>query len=186
MPEDYLAVDLSALSESCECRVDGLIGMDFFRDRIVQIDFAAGSIRLLAAPPVMPAANRLSLKVRSGALCVPVSANGAPARWVRLDTGCASSLQWVTHSPEAERHEQRIAIGLSKLSVAVARTTVQLGAARFREVRIDVHQKPLFANEAGLLGNGLLARFRSVTIDAKGGQLLLESKAAEDSRSPRR
>ena len=39
LPAKFLAVDLNQLSKSCARRVDGLLGADFFRDRVVQIDF---------------------------------------------------------------------------------------------------------------------------------------------------
>ena len=47
LPSDFLALDLSKLSAVCTQSVDGLIGADFFKDRIVQIDFVARKIRLL-------------------------------------------------------------------------------------------------------------------------------------------
>src|SRR5215471_12479512 len=42
LPKSVLAIDLRALSGSCRQPVDGILGVDFFRSRIVQIDFAAG------------------------------------------------------------------------------------------------------------------------------------------------
>ena len=176
LPGAYLAVDLSALSGSCECRVDGLIGADFFRGRIVQVDFAAGKIRLLTAAPAAVGQEVLPLKVRQGALRVPVRVNGGAARWVRLDTGCASGLQWMTESGESEGPDRRMAVALSKVSVGVAQTRVQLGATCFEAVATDLHKTPIFAHEAGLLGNGLLSRYGSVTVDAKAGQLILERR----------
>jgi len=50
LPRGYLAVDLEKLSASCERNVDGLIGADFFRRRVVQIDFDAQKIRLVLPP----------------------------------------------------------------------------------------------------------------------------------------
>jgi len=47
LPREYLSVDLEKLSSSCERPVDGLLGADFFRGRVVQIDFDAQKIRLL-------------------------------------------------------------------------------------------------------------------------------------------
>ncbi len=41
LPQKYLAIDLEKLSHFCKCPIDGLIGMDFFRGHIVQIDFDA-------------------------------------------------------------------------------------------------------------------------------------------------
>jgi hypothetical protein len=39
LPKSVLAIDLRALSHRCDQRVDGILGVDFFRGRIVQIDF---------------------------------------------------------------------------------------------------------------------------------------------------
>ena len=50
-----LAVDLANAEEICGHPVDGLIGVDFFSKRIVQIDFAAHVIRFpAAADPAAP------------------------------------------------------------------------------------------------------------------------------------
>ncbi len=48
LPRDYLAVDLNALSDACACPVDGLLGQDFFHGQVVEINFLAHKIRLLA------------------------------------------------------------------------------------------------------------------------------------------
>ena len=174
LPTTYLAVDLSALSGACECRVDGLLGFDFFKGRVVQVDFADGKIRVLAGMPAASGQNVLPLRVRPGALRVPVRVNGGKAQWVRLDTGCAAGLQWVAESAAAEGHERRMAVALSMLSGAVSRSRVQLGEACFEDVATDLHQKRIFPDEAGLLGNGLLSRFGLVTINAKAGRLMLD------------
>jgi hypothetical protein len=42
VPQSVLAVDLRALSGCCEQPIDGILGVDFFRSRIVQIDFHQG------------------------------------------------------------------------------------------------------------------------------------------------
>jgi Aspartyl protease len=174
LPEEYLSVDLKELSGCCGCRVDGLIGADFFRGRVVQIDFAAGKVRVLPAVPAAGAEEAISLRVRHGALQVPVHVNGGPARWVRLDTGCASGLQWV--GGRSEGHAQRIAVALTQVPVEEAWSRVQLGSMCFERVATDLHKQAIFAGEAGLLGNGLLSRFESVIVDAKAGRLVLQGR----------
>jgi hypothetical protein len=174
LPTTYLAVDLSGLSASCACPVDGLIGVDFFREHVVQIDFSASKIRLLPALPAGENQDLLPLDVRKAALRVPVQVNGGPARLVRLDTGCASGLHWVATYPRSQAGAQRVAIGLAPVSVTVASSTVQLGATSFDQVATDLHSEPIFPGEAGLLGNALLSRFASVTVDAKAGSLALQ------------
>src|SRR5882672_2680219 len=46
LPSDYIALDLTKLSASCQRPVDGLIGTDFFRGRLVQIDFQTRTLRI--------------------------------------------------------------------------------------------------------------------------------------------
>ena len=57
-------------------KVDGLLGQDFFRGRIVQIDFRKKRVRLLDRAD---AAGSLVLPIRfqNGAMCVPVSVAGS-------------------------------------------------------------------------------------------------------------
>src|SRR5260370_36460093 len=59
LPNRLLALDLGKLSRSCACRVDGLIGADFFRGRSVQIDFRASKVRLIGSD--MPSAGEVAL-----------------------------------------------------------------------------------------------------------------------------
>jgi len=51
--------------------------------------------------------------------------------------------------------------------------TVVLGELEFEKVPTGLHDAAIFPGEAGLLGNGLLSRFSTVTIDDKAGRLLL-------------
>ena len=108
---------------------------------------------------------------------VPISVNGHSNQWVRLDTGCATSLQWVIKNVRPEDCKRQVAIGLAELSIPQTETTVDLGDQQFTRVPTGLHNKPIFAGEAGLLGNGLLSRFSKVTIDAKSSRLFLEPRS---------
>ena len=46
LPNRFLALDLNRLSGSCGRKVDGLIGADFFKNKIVQLDFNRASVGL--------------------------------------------------------------------------------------------------------------------------------------------
>ncbi len=174
LPQNYLALDLSDLRQACTYRpLNGIIGADFFHDHIVQVDYQHKIVRILAASPSEPGTEVLPLKVRPCGMLVPVQINGSKKQWVRLDTGCASALQWVTASIRPEQCTSRVAVALSKISVPVTRATITLGAERFENIPIDLHAKEIFPGEKGILGNGLLSRFSRVTIDAKGGRLFL-------------
>jgi len=174
LPTEYLALDLSRLSRACERPVDGLIGADFFRDRVVQIDFAEQKVRLLNPDEIPAPANALPLDVRSCGMRVKASINGGEPQWLRVDTGCATALHWVTSTVQPEKCVRKVAIGLAKLNIPQRRTTVDLGEHTFWEVPTGLHRTPIFSGEAGLLGNGLLAQFATVTIDTKAGRLILQ------------
>lgn len=175
LPTEYLAVDLEKLSRSCEQPVDGLVGADFFRGRVVQIDFDAQKIRLLKPEKSRKSDVALPLQLRSCGMRVPISVNGHERQWVRLDTGCATALQWVT-SDVPDQCTHQMAIGLAEISIPQTKTSVGIGEHQFNDVPTGLHEKAIFAGEAGLLGNGLLSRFASVTIDAKAGRVILEKR----------
>jgi len=139
-------------------KMDGMIGQDFFRERIVEIDYPNRRLTLLAEGRGGRGAVRLPIRREKDAMCVPVGVDGSEPRWVRLDTGCVSDLEWVV--PGAAGRREREAV-------------VRLGSLRHEGVRIGSHGSPLFPNEAGLLGNGLLSHYR-VTIDGRAMQLFLE------------
>jgi hypothetical protein len=147
-------------------RIDGLIGQDFFRDRIVRIDFGVKRLFLLEKASVRPHAAVLPLRYQKDAMCVPVGVNGLKPEWTRLDTGCTSSLEWAAkHSPG--QGQTRDPAGDEILA------DVQLGSERLRGVMVGIHSSPLFPGEAGLLGTGLLSRY-CVTIDTRQMRVLLE------------
>jgi hypothetical protein len=175
LPGEYLAVDLERLSSSCQWPVDGLVGADFFRGRVVQIDFDAQRIRLLKSDKSEKSGDSLPLQLRPCGMRVSISVNDHPRQWVRLDTGCATALQWVT-SDVPDQCTRQIAIGLAEISIPQAKTSVTIGKNEFENVPTGLHEKAIFPGEAGLLGNGLISRFSRITIDAKEGRLLLEKR----------
>jgi hypothetical protein len=174
LPDKYLALDLSKLSHSCGRPLDGLLGADFFRGRVVQIDFASQQIRF--PDEISPAASDtvVPLELHRNSICVSIGINGRERQWVRLDTGCATALQWMTADSKTHRQSDKPAVGLTKLAIPQAETTVALGATRFDRVPTGIHHTAIFPNEAGLLGNGLLSRFKTVTIDMKSARLVLD------------
>ena len=115
LPGDFLAVDLEKLSRACTQRVDGLIGADFFQGQIVQIDFEKHIVRILSIERAPTDGEAIRLEPRRCGMRIPVSVNGGTSKWVRLDTGCASALQWVTSKVRQEQCGQKAAIGLAEL-----------------------------------------------------------------------
>jgi hypothetical protein len=112
--------------------------------------------------------------IRNDAMCVRVSVDGQPADWARVDTGCNSALQWVVSSANARSFGQTSVATMSG-STQRRSADVQLGSQRFHDVTIGIHSKRIFAGEAGLLGNGILSRFK-VAFDLDGRRLLLAAR----------
>ena len=150
-----LAMDLSATSATCSHRIDGLVGQDFFRGKILQIDFKKQELRLLDHTNPTPCCAVLRLRLDHQALCVPLSVNGSSIQWTRLDTGCDDALHWVGHSGHGDRD------------------SVKLGEEQVDDVKVAWHAREIFPDEAGLLGNGVLSNYR-VTIDTVAGRVLLQ------------
>ena len=174
LPSEYLALDLSGLSGKCASHIDGLIGLDFFRDRIVQIDFETLTLRILNNVADDTAAISVSMETRPCGLRVALTVNGRNEQWMRVDTGCVSPLQWV--APQIRPEEclgRRVAVGLTRLSLAESVTSVELGSVKFEGIKTAIHPRPIFPGEAGLLGLGLLREFKRVTIDSPGHRLVL-------------
>jgi hypothetical protein len=172
LPTSVLAIDLRTISECCQQRVDGILGADFFRDRVVQIDFTAGRVRLLENCDVELAnCEVLPIKICNDAVCVSVRVAGNPAQWMRLDTGCDSALEWVVSEPKTGAHEQT-SIGLSHSARPCMQATVQIGKQHFT-IPAAIHEEPIFSGEGGLLGNGLLSKFR-LTIDEPGNRVIFQ------------
>ena len=174
LPKSVLAIDLRALSGSCQQPVDGILGVDFFRNRIVQIDFTESRVRILEkCDPNLANCEILPIRMCNDAFCVPVRVAGNPAQWMRLDTGCDAALEWVV-SKTKRRGAGGSSIGLSGISVGHMNTSVQLGRQCFKAVAAGVHTEPIFPGEAGLLGNGLLSKF-CLTMDQPGKRVIFEN-----------
>lgn len=108
--------------------------------------------------------------------------NGGPPQWVRLDTGCAAALHWVTTQVRPQDCKPTLSVALTTVPVGMTHTCVQLAGLTFDAVPTGIHQQPLFEGEAGLLGNGLLSRFSSVIVDAKAKRVILEGPPPPNTR----
>lgn len=168
-----LAMDLSNVSQFCCRQIDGLIGQEFFRGRIVQIDYKAQCIRFPEeSTPGPHCTASLPLQFRHDAICVPVCVDGARARWTRLDTGCDDGLHWVTGS-STHKAPKPASLAFSHSVNNSMLTTVQLGNEKMEGIKTVFHKNAIFAGEAGLLGNGILSKYK-VTIDLVANRMLLE------------
>jgi len=168
-----LAVDLSAADELCSRPVDGLIGVDFFKNRVVQIDYTRRVLRIAPGTSAPSTAERLPVKMMNGIMCVPVGVNDSTVRWTRLDTGCNDALHWVIPRPASRGGHNAVSIGFVTDTSDTSLTSVSLGKRALRTVKTALHGTPLFPGEAGLLGNGILSQF-TVTVDWPNRQVFLE------------
>ncbi|MGB8353735.1 MAG: retropepsin-like aspartic protease [Chthoniobacteraceae bacterium] len=173
LERSLLTIDLSAEGKVCGHRIDGLLGADFLKNRVVQIDYAAGKIRWLEHADAPTGAMVATLmKRRNDGWCVAVSIAGKSRQWLRVDTGCDDTVRWVARRPErlgGLHLERRTTVGWR------AKTDVQFGGRFFGDVDIAVQEKGMFPDEDGLLGNGLLSKF-TVTVDNEKHVLLLKQK----------
>lgn len=172
LPCSPLAIDLSAVSSTCSRKIDGLVGADFFRDRIVQLDALNERLRILTTVAKEAKGIVLPMRQRNGTFQVPVGVAGNNPQWMRVDTGCSSPLEWVTSESKKIRLSGTT-IGFSKLKSRSLLTSIRLGKADVNRVRIGVHDQQMFPGEFGLLGNPILSSF-CVTFDIRGGRLILE------------
>lgn len=171
-----LAVDLSSADELCSEPIDGLIGVGFFKDRVVQIDYTHHTLRIVSAATAAPSAERLPVKMFNGVMCVPVAVNDSPARWIRFDTGCNDALHWVIRRPAGSGDHSAVSIGFMTDTADTSLTSLSLGKRALHPVKTALHSAPLFPGEAGLLGNGVLSQF-TVTVDWPNRQVLFEDAA---------
>jgi hypothetical protein len=172
LPNRLLALDLGKLSRSCQTPVDGLIGADFFKGKSVQLDFRESKVRLLASGTTL-AGDIAPLEVRRCGMRVKVSVDGKKAHWFRVDTGCATPLQWVTGGVSPKDCTRKVAVGLTEMGIPQTRTTVKIGSEVLANVETGLHGSAIFEGEAGLVGIGLLSQFGTVTIDTFAGKLIL-------------
>jgi len=173
LPTKYLSLDLSQLAHSCSRPLDGLLGADFIKGKVVEIDFQTHQLHFHDQISVAKSDIDLPLKASRNCFCVPVRVNGHKKQWVRLDTGCVTALQWVTSDAGVSAKSEKPAIGLAGLAIPQTQTTVSLGGKQFDQVPTGIHRQAIFAGESGLLGNDLLSRFKTVTIDTKSARIVL-------------
>ena len=93
---------------------------------------------------------------------------------MRLDTGCESALEWASVKAMAHRTSvtRDVSIGLSSVSIHYSRRC-STRRPKPTKVEIGVHDEQIFSGEGGLLGNGVLSKFR-VTIDTPGRRVILD------------
>jgi hypothetical protein len=176
LPRTILVLDLEPVSALCRQRIDGLVGLDFFENRVIQIDFTAEKVRLLSHSDFIRTGGQiLQLARRNDAVCLRAAVNGASPQWMRLDTGCDGGLHWVSAKSHLWRASPKVAAGLGD-SPELLGAQVQIGAEHWFERQTWLHRREIFPSERGLIGNGVLSKFL-VTIDLAGKRVVLDKAA---------
>jgi hypothetical protein len=173
LPDSFLAVDLGALSRSCSRPIHGLIGADFLRNRITQIDFAARKIRLLRDGGIHGAGHVIQLEEGPWGIAVPVTVSGEKVRMVRIDTGCASAMHWTRKGGAPTASVRQPVVAFSDFALPTGTADLQIGSFRVGPIPVLLHRHPVLGRELGLLGNGVWSRFASVTIDLRSDRLVI-------------
>ena len=166
LPPDVVALDLSGPARACHQPIDGLIGADFFRGKVLRIDYAHGLLTRADEP-----STGAPLRIEDGVICVQVAVNGAAPRWTRLDTGCTEALCWC-EGADCRRNPARKSIALAELTGTGIPEPVAIGGTPIGDLPVKLQDRAIFPNEAGLLGNAALCHY-TVTIDGIGNRLLL-------------
>jgi hypothetical protein len=175
LPGILLSLDLKNVSQQCQRRIDGLLGADFLQGRKVQLDFAAGVLRVDASCQALPAdAVTLPIEKRNDAWCVAAQVNQGQRGWYRIDTGFDGHLSWCPASPSERAKQSASTVALNVGSDASATTELRIGSMNLPAVTTTVLKRPLFARESGLLGLGVLSRY-CVTFEADRKVVHLES-----------
>ncbi len=176
LPTKFLAIDLKELSMACAEPIDGLLGADFFEGKAVQLNFKESSLRILRAEEILPNERGIRLKRARNVMLVPVQVDGSITKWARLDTGCASALEWVEAKSNKRAVERRMSVGLATINQRTACQTVSVGSFTLTNVQVGLHEQAIFKGESGLLGTGFLREFGTVTFDYANGRLVLQTK----------
>jgi hypothetical protein len=162
IPSSALALDLRSVSGNGP-RIHGLLGLDFFKDRAVQIDYSSRVLRFLSdgESERLPGES-VPLARRNDSFAIRVTVNGEGPQWMRFDTGCDSAVEWVTPKNSSS------ARGLTHAEV-------QMGTLTIPGVKVGRRATAFFQGEGGLVGNALLSKF-SVTLDLARKRVVLASR----------
>jgi predicted aspartyl protease len=175
--EEALALDLSSLSERLGEPLHGILGYGFLKDRITQIDYAAGTVRFFDTTAEARSFSQargaealvLPLELRPGDIApwFDVHLNGGAVR-VTLDTGSSLGLELYPVAAERlglqelrEQAEVGSVVGARGAS-AIATTTadsLRVGSHTIRDPELVFSDRDDQGPREGNLGNRILRHF---------------------------
>lgn len=191
------AVDLSGLSAGTGRRIDGILGYEFFRDRVVRIDYAARTVSVLRKGTALGAGIRLPLIVRGNTPFIRAEMRQGRNRAegdMLLDTGAVGAVtvysQFLKAHPKL-RPARSVAITSGAILpgqfvTAVGRLTgLRSGKLAVRSpvtnFSANADADDAAADEAGLIGGEVLSRYR-LTLDYSGRRAVL--RPSREANSP--
>lgn len=188
LPEGMMlsAASVSAQAAAIEEPTHLVLGYQFFRRHVVEMDYAAGKLFLYAPVSYTPpeGAEVLDLNLAMNLPVAKISIEGLDAS-VMLDTGSNSALD--TYPGFMERtgvgagHKLYgmpvYGMGGSVLTNLLRLKTVTIAGREFKDVKIYAHTQPLYGGLDGLMGNEILRRYRVVYDYARGKAYLTPSAA---------
>jgi predicted aspartyl protease len=188
------ALDLNPLSRLTRRPFSMLLGRDFLKTVVAEIDFPGARAAFHRPSAWRPGADVRPLSVRSahGALMVDVAVEKAPPVEVMVDTGATSA---VALSESAARRAglldgrplrigRSVTLGGVSQDRVVTASAVSIGGERLRDVEVQIYSPAVRGPiPEGLLGLGVLRRYR-VILDHAGGRMFVAGPAAPS--GPRR
>lgn len=189
-------LDIVGLSSATGREFHLLLGRDVLRELVLDADFPRDRVRFHRPESFRPPldARPVPLKLTGGAPMTPVRVEGSPPFDVLVDTGATGALAL---SAEAARNTgllapgrpvtraHSVSLGGVSLDQMVRARTVEAAGMTLRGVDVQVYapsaRGPI---PQGLLGTGLLGRFR-VILDLGNGRLFLVAPGPLLVREPR-
>lgn len=165
--------------------VDGILGFDWLRQFRLQIDYPRHVLALLPPGPpevALPHRFRVPLRVVNGVPLVPVRIDSGPARDCLLDTGSnVVNLPWTLAlasgirptDPDIRPGPRIAGLGASSNTQSLRLSTLQIGPATYRGVRVALYSGVGVSARYGNLGNTLFGGDR-LTVDPENQQVVLE------------
>jgi Aspartyl protease/PDZ domain len=164
-----VCINMSQLRQSMGDHLDGLLGMDFLRNHVVQIDFDTGHLRFLSAGGMNPDGWGERIPLTFGLhLCptVRTTLGGSVETDCRIDTGAnPSCLDIFTFNSLQENRKLRLFATPHRVLTAVGTVSRESGLVETISIGSESHQwMRVDAATTSLIGLQFLSRY-TITLD---------------------